>query len=133
MPGQEKTTSTTSAPLSRKGSDRPRIWTSGVAALRSAWSQTIRRRVSPLARAVRTKSSPRLSSRPLRTKRAMAPPAASPRTSAGSTRWCSRSNSRAAAVSSAAFTERMWPGGNTPSRLLKTASASSASQKVGSE
>ena len=57
MPGSTKTFSTTMVPVMRLANCRPATVRTGIMALRSTWRQSAWRRVRPLARAVRTKSS----------------------------------------------------------------------------
>ena len=57
MPGQLNTLSITTLPASTVPICTPRMVTTGSSALRSTWLSVTRLRLSPLARAVRTKSS----------------------------------------------------------------------------
>ena len=84
-PGQPKTLSTTTIPLMKSPMSMPIMAMIGRMAFGSAWRNSTRHRVSPLARAVRTKSWPSTSIIEERMIRPYQPAPSSPSVSAGST------------------------------------------------
>ena len=83
MPGHAKTVSTTIEPPSRNPNCNPIIVTTGISALRNVCRRITTGSESPLARAVRTKSSWMTSTNDERVKRAMTAATAAPSVAEG--------------------------------------------------